>query len=147
MLLISLGTALAVFLTDWKLKRLADEKMKNGRRKELLGGRIVIRRTCNKGMMLNALEHKPGLVRAIRTAMLAVLTVWFLHSLVSRDPAWKKIGLAIVTGGAWNNVMDQLKNGGVTDYISFGKSKVVYNLSDFALFGGCLWLLIRSLSR
>ncbi|MDD7641035.1 MAG: signal peptidase II, partial [bacterium] len=60
-----------------------------------------------------------------------------------------KAGLALLIGGGASNLLDRMRRGYVTDYFSieaagrFKKlSNVVFNCSDFCVFGGILCYLL-----
>ena len=59
----------------------------------------------------------------------------------------QKAGLSMMLGGAGSNAFERIKYGKVTDYIRFnvGTQKfrnVVYNMGDFAVFAGTLFLIL-----
>lgn len=111
--------------------------------KELLGGRLLLRRHHNRGMVLNAGEKKQSAVAVISLLLTAVLTVLFLISLGHRGNNLLRTGLALLLGGAFSNTYDRLKRKYVVDYLSFGVRwkglrKIVFNLSDFCIIIGAL---------
>lgn len=110
---------------------------------ELLGGRLLLRRHHNRGMILNAGEKRQPIVAAVSLALTAVLTVVFLISLGHRGNNLLRAGLALLLGGAFSNTYDRLRRKYVVDYLSFGvkwKSfrKIVFNISDFCIIIGAL---------
>lgn len=111
--------------------------------KELLGGRLLLRRHHNRGMVLNAGEKKQSAVAVVSLLLTAVLTVLFLISLGHRGNNLLRTGLALLLGGAFSNTYDRLKRKYVVDYLSFGVRwkglrKIVFNLSDFCIIIGAL---------
>lgn len=111
--------------------------------RELLGGRLILRRHHNRGMMLNAGEKKQPVVAAVSLALTAVLTAVFLVSLGHRGNNLLRAGLALLLGGAFSNTYDRCKRKYVVDYFSFGVRwkglrKIVFNLSDFCIIIGAL---------
>lgn len=111
--------------------------------RELLGGRLLLRRHHNRGMMLNAGEKKQSAVAVVSLALTAVLTVVFFISLGHWGNNLLRAGLALLLGGAFSNTYDRLKRKYVVDYLSFGVKwkglrKIVFNLSDFCIIIGAL---------
>lgn len=119
--------------------------------RELLGGRLLLRRHHNRGMVLNAGEKRQSVVAVISLVLTAVLTVEFLISLGHRGNNLLRAGLSLLLGGAFSNTYDRLKRKYVVDYISFGVKwkrfrNIVFNLSDFCIIIGAL-LAALGLSR
>lgn len=111
--------------------------------RELLGGRLLLRRHHNRGMMLNVGEKRQPIVAAVSLALTAVLTVVFVISLGHRGNNLLRAGLALLLGGAFSNTYDRLRRKYVVDYLSFGVRwkglrKIVFNLSDFCIIMGAL---------
>lgn len=111
--------------------------------KELLGGRLLLRRHHNRGLVLNAGEKRQSAVAVVSLALTAVLTVVFIISLGHRGNSLLRTGLSLLLGGAFSNTYDRLKRKYVVDYLSFGVKwkglrKIVFNLSDFCIMIGAL---------
>lgn len=117
--------------------------------RELLGGRLLLRRHHNRGMMLNVGEKKQPTIAAVSLALTAVLTVVFVISLGHRGNNLLRVGLALMLGGAFSNTYDRLRRKYVVDYLSFGVKwkglrKIVFNLSDFCIIIGALLAALGS---
>lgn len=111
--------------------------------KELLGGRLLLRRHHNRGLVLNAGEKRQSAVAVVSLVLTAVLTVVFIISLGHRGNSLLRTGLSLLLGGAFSNTYDRLKRKYVVDYLSFGVKwkglrKIVFNLSDFCIMIGAL---------
>lgn len=140
-------TILGIFCGDMVIKNRVEKYIPaSGRKqgeKELLGGRLLLRRHHNRGAMLNLGEDKRPLVAALSLALTAVLTVMFLISLGQRGNHLLRAGLSLLLGGSFSNTYDRLKRKYVVDYISFNVKwkplrRVVFNLSDFCIIIGAL---------
>ena len=62
----------------------------------------------------------------------------------------KKIGLSLMTAGAWSNTFDRWLRGYVIDYIGFENKnkkieKITWNLGDFFLISGGIIVSLGSL--
>lgn len=148
------GVSLAVFLGDGLLKRIAEQRLADGRTLRLAGGHIHIRLFHNPGVALGALKKHPRAVLFINGGLLCAVAGAFAALIRHPKSAAAKLGLALMLGGGGSNFWDRLRRGYVTDYVSFdfGKrfarlSRIVFNCSDFgvflgaALFGG--WYSLR----
>lgn len=96
------------------------------------------------------LRHHPRLAKGIPLVSALLMTVlWCLFaSPFSVGPEGVAAGLLFA--GAWNNVLDRIVHGFVTDYLCFPRAcikrlrSVVFNLADFFLFFGVVFALILS---
>lgn len=140
-------TVLGIFLGDLTIKnhvekyiQAAGEKQQE---KEILGGRLLLRRHHNRGAMLNLGEKKRPLVAAVSVVLTVLLTIVFLFSLGRRGNNLLRAGLSLLLGGSFSNTYDRLKRKYVVDYFSFPVKweplrRIVFNLSDFCIMIGAL---------
>ena len=105
-----------------------------------LGGRVVRTALYNRGSAF-------GLLPLGRCALAAVSAAVMALSL----PLWRcsRLGCALLLGGGASNLCERLSGRGVFDYIQFPKAPgrmktYVFNLADFAIFMGALWIALRS---
>lgn len=138
---------LIIFFGDLYIKNRVEKyiPVKGGGKneRELLGGRLLLRRHHNRGMVLNAGEKRQPVVAAVSVVLTVVLTVVFFISLGRRGSNLLRTGLSLLLGGAFSNTYDRLKRKYVVDYISFGVKwkklrNIVFNLSDFCIIIGAL---------
>ena len=143
------GIPLLIVLGDGALKKCAQEKLADQGTRRLAGGRILLRLFRNPGVALGALKKYPRAVLGISGGLLCVSAgtlAWLLHQ-PGRTAA--KTGLALMLGGGASNFCDRLRQGYVTDYISFDLGvrfrrlrKVVFNCSDFCVFIGAALVVL-----
>lgn len=138
-------TAAAIFAADTALKQLAESDRLTDKQMP-----VVFRKSHNYGAFMNLGSDRPKTVTALSSLMTAGLIVYAMAGSKEND-ALSKAGLSLMIGGSCSNVFDRLKQGYVTDYISFKKrngktSDIVYNIGDFAIFSGCV-LTAASLLR
>lgn len=143
-----IGESAALAAADQCLKSYVEENMEEGEEKPITG-RIVLRRVKNKGMCLNFLQKKPGVVRTLSLTCALGLTAAQAAALFQKGHFFRRHGLAFLLAGAWSNTFDRLVKNGVTDYIGVkfrsGKlSKITYNLADFYIFAGNVILFLTS---
>lgn len=137
--------ALSVFLLDWNIKKYIEDHFDIGEKKDILKGKVTVRKQYNRGFSLNILDNKVELVKKITGVIFAVLILTYIIILPQRNKTLKKIGLSLCTGGAASNVLDRFKNGHVVDYFSFNCKPIkhiVFNLADiFILLGSFITFL------
>lgn len=138
-------------LDQWVKNRVEAREKENGSR-EILGGRILLRKSHNRGAALNLLEEKQKLVAGWSTALLAGLMGSFLATLGKKGQGLRKMGMALLVGGAASNVYDRLKRSYVVDYFSFQVAwkklrNVVFNLGDLFILLGSFLVILWNLCR
>ena len=107
---------------------------------QYLGGRVVRTALYNRGSAFGLLPlGRWGL--AVLSGVVMVLSL----PLCRRS----RLGCAMLLGGGISNLYERLSGKGVFDYIQFPKApgrlrKYVFNLADFAIFFGAVWIALRS---
>lgn len=135
--------AAGLFAGDFFLKEQVEKKITKQEERELLGGRIVVRKYHNKGAALNIMEKKPGMLKFICGILLLMLGIaWYLLLKDKKNPG-VLLGISLILGGGGSNLYDRLVRGYVVDYFSFksswkGLNRIVFNGSDFCIFLGCI---------
>lgn len=120
--------------------------------REVLGGRILIRKAHNRGAVLNLLEEKQKLVAGGSAVLLLGLAAGFFALLGKKGQRLLKTGMALLVGGAASNVYDRLKRNYVVDYFSFQVKwkklrNVVFNLGDLFILLGSFLVILWNLRR
>ena len=136
--MISLLSGAATFLTDQFFKsQVEKDKIENG--KQYFGDLITIKKSVNKGLIMNNLEEKPRWVLSWVSAMFGMTTYIYLLTLGKKNRKIKRLGLALMVGAAASNLYDRIKKGGVTDYFVIkGIPKIIFNLSDIVIILGAV---------
>lgn len=150
-----IGIPLAVAAGDGAVKKCAEEKLADGKTKELFGGRIRLQLLHNFGVALSALRRDQKLVLVLNSLLLGVALGEYANVLKKKDQTAAKTGLALLIGGGVSNLIDRFRRGYVTDYFSIHAGerfkrleKIVFNCSDFCVFAGALlYVLGRSSDR
>lgn len=109
----------------------------------ILGGRVLLRRSYNRGMAFRIGEKKSALVAVLSVFLTIATAVCLIVSLGQKRNPLLAAGLTILLGGAFSNTYDRLKRKYVVDYFSFGVrcrwlQNIVFNLSDFCIIIGAL---------
>lgn len=137
----------AIVLLEHKVKQKVEQKLQLGDRKEILQGKIILKKQYNRGMFLNFMEDKAEIVKKTSSILLGILLLIFTFLLPRQHNKLLKLGMSLCLGGAISNVSDRMKRGYVVDYFSFnckGLRSVVFNLGDMCIFLGSLIILIAS---
>lgn len=136
--MISLLSGVAAFLTDQFFKsQVEKDKIETGR--QYLGDLITIKKSVNKGLIMNNLEEKPRWVLSWVSAMFGMTAYIYLLTLGKKNRKIKRLGLALMVGAAASNLYDRIKKGGVTDYFVIkGIPKIIFNLSDIVIILGAV---------
>jgi signal peptidase II len=137
----------AIVFTETKIKNYMEENRKLGEDKEILNGKIIIRKHYNRGAMLNFLEDKKETVKTISGFLLGLLLLLFTIMLPRKGNKFFKLGLSLCIGGAISNTADRFNRGYVIDYFSFNCKKlksIVFNLADIFIFLGALMIALFS---
>lgn len=141
--MIYIGIIVAIFLTDFFIKKRMERTLIEGEETKRLGGLIKLNLHHNRGAFLNAGQGKRKAVAFISVMLTLFLTVVFVLTLGRKGNAPLKTGLALLLGGAFSNTYDRLKRKYVVDYLSFNVrwkrfSGIIFNLSDFGIIIGAL---------
>ena len=139
-----------IVLLECKIKNHMDQTLPFGERREILKGKIILKKQYNRGMFMSLLQDKADMVKKVSKIMLGVLLVVFTFLLPRKHNKLLKLGLALCLGGAISNVYDRMKRGYVVDYFSInckGLKTIVFNLSDMFIFLGSLMILLCSGSK
>jgi signal peptidase II len=149
--LILILAAAGIAFADLHIKALVERYKplagKAEKERRILGGRLILRRHHNRGVMLNFGQNRQRLVAVLSVALTAVTAVLFLLSLGQKGNRLLKTGLTLLLGGAFSNTYDRLKRHYVVDYVSFPVRwkplrNVVFNLADFCIMAGVLLTLL-----
>ena len=93
---------LIIFFGDLYIKNRVEKyipvKGSGKNERELLGGRLLLRRHHNRGMVLNAGEKRQPVVAAVSVVLTVVLTVVFFISLGRRGSNLLRTGLSLLLG-------------------------------------------------
>ncbi len=131
---------------DLLIRRLVRSRLSEGENRPLPGGKAVLTKSFNKGAAMGLLADRPQLLRNFSLASLGLMGISLIRARAGRRKL-AAAGSAMVIGGGAGNLMERMKEGRVTDYIRFPSlpgrlGKLVFNISDFAIFAGMILTLI-----
>ena len=132
-----------IFTGDLWLKNYIEKNMGQNEVREMLGGRLLLSKHHNRGVVLNVGERKRSVVAALSVALTTVAVLAFVFSLGRKGNNLLRIGLALLLGGAFSNTYDRLKRKYVVDYASInvkckGIRSIIFNVSDLGILIGAL---------
>ena len=85
----------------------------------------------------------------IITVIAMALILLFLRNLKSEQTGWV-VGLGLVFGGAWGNLIDRIRLGAVIDFIDIYVNRFhwpAFNVADSAVSIGALYLLLQIIRK
>lgn len=133
---------------DLGMKNYIEKNVDEGEVREKPGRLLIIRKHHNKGAFLNFGQQKQKIVMALSVLLTAALTVFFILTLGNAGKGALKWGLTLLLGGAYSNTYDRLFRKYVVDYVSFnvpfGLREVIFNIGDFCIMAGSLFVLLAS---
>lgn len=142
-----LACTTAVAIGDQLCKHAVENTMAAGQKKAF--GPIVLQRSENKGAMFNLLGSRPDMVLGISGTMTG-MALWEFILSMGHGSLLRSTSLGLLSAGAMSNLADRIRQGAVTDYISFdvgtpAMRRVVYNIADFSIIAGALLSVIDAL--
>lgn len=136
--------AAAIFGADLWIKNYIERTKKTGRREELWKDKVIITKYHNYGAFLNLLEKKHEIILLTSGILLGLLGMIMIALLPQKGKVMLKLGISFLFGGASSNVYDRIRRGYVVDYLSFSFiERIVFNISDFFIFFGCILVTIK----
>lgn len=133
---------------DQGVKNYIEKNIDEGGVREKPGRFLIIKKHHNKGAFLNFGQQKRRIVAALSVLMTIVLTMIFILTLGNAGKGTLKWGLTLLLGGAYSNTYDRLFRKYVVDYVSFnvpfGLRRVIFNIGDFCIMAGSLFVLAAS---
>lgn len=137
--------ALAVFLLDSFMKNYVEDNIRIGEKKDILKGKITLKREYNSGFCLNVLDDKIDVVKRVTALVFGIVTLVFILMLPNKGKRLQKLGLSLCIGGGAGNLKDRFTRGKVLDYFSINFKPIkhiVFNIADiFIVFGAFLILV------
>jgi len=113
----------------------------------VLGGAVLIDPITNSGAAFGVFPDQT--IPLIAVAIIIVVALAFSFRRVARGPLATRVGLAMILGGAFGNLLDRVRLGHVTDFIQLGwfRSYPVFNVADSCIFLGVATLIVTMLRR
>jgi signal peptidase II len=141
--LLALGlTALAVLVVDQLAKALVVAAIGVGERAPVLGDLVVLWHVQNRGAAFSLFQDA-GVLFYLVTLVAFGMIAYFHRTFVGRG-RWLHVVLGLVLGGTLGNLVDRLRLGYVTDFVSVGIGDLrwpTFNVADASIVVGILALV------
>lgn len=152
MIVLYAGIMAAVFLTDILIKQSVEEKISVREERKICKDRILVRKVYNEGMMFSFMRRYPRIVKWSSIVLGTLILIQDAILLCRKGHHLQKIGMMLLTGGAWSNILDRLMRGKVIDYFGFQTkwkafTRITFNLGDIFIFTGAAFSAIGRLLK
>lgn len=149
-ILLLICITLILALADIVLKSSVEESLTTKEERTAFKDKVIIRKVYNKGFSLNVMEDKPEVVKYTSVYVAVLMTIYQMITLLKKGHPIKKLGLSIMSAGAWSNTFDRWFRGYVIDYIALPAKneklkKLTFNLADIFLVAGGLIVFFASI--
>lgn len=142
--ILNLGLSAATILAvDTCTKEYVEKSLKESEKIELLNRNLMIIKHHNKGLPMNAFDKHQKKVALVSLIALILESFYAGNSLSKKGSLLSSVAHGLIIGGAISNTSDRILRGYVVDYLSFKKSKAIYNISDFAIILGAVLAAIE----
>lgn len=138
-------------MADIILKYGIEQALTRKEERTAFGGKVTVRKVYNRGFCMNILDDDPDTVKYVSAYSTVILTIIQLFTLLRKKACpLKKLGLSLMTAGAWSNTFDRWMRGYVVDYIAVPSEnekvrKMTFNLADLFLVAGGMLVTIAAL--
>ncbi|MGH2455887.1 MAG: signal peptidase II [Candidatus Limnocylindria bacterium] len=135
-------TAAAIVATDQATKALVVAGMQVGERIPVLGDLVVLWHVQNRGAAFSLFQG--GMILFYAVTVLALAMIVYFHRALRGQGLWLQVVLGLILGGTLGNLIDRLRLGHVTDFVSMGIGDLrwpTYNVADASLVLGILALV------
>lgn len=141
------GLFLLLVCSDMGAKQYVEDTFRPGEEKKTILGKVVLRKVYNEGFAMNTLERYPAVVKGASAAMGAGIAARDAWLLAQKGRRLQKLGMTLLSAGAFSNIYDRLIRGKVIDYIGVESEKkrgqITVNLADFYILLGAVLGTVR----
>lgn len=142
---------LAIFVLDQISKLIVNHSVRLHESFPVINGFFNIVHVRNRGMVfgiLNKPEIGPGFYILVAATIITIILLiyWFLK--LKEDEWHLRLGLSLILGGAFGNLVDRLRIREVVDFLDFFVGSYhwpAFNISDASLTVGTIWIAISLL--
>lgn len=143
--LVLICITLILTLIDMLMKYAVESSLDAKEERYAFKKKLILRRVYNKGFCMNRLDNKPEVVKYTSAYATVLVTIYQMFTLLKKKECLlKKIGLSLLSAGAWSNTFDRWFRGHVVDYLGIPSEKkeverITFNLADvFIAVGGVI---------
>lgn len=151
-ILVLISITISLALIDIALKSTIEGYMTCKEERTACKGKVILRKVYNRGFSFNLLEKKDEIVKYGTAVVTMLLTIWQLVTLMQKKQRFRKVGLSLMTAGAWSNTFDRWFRGYVIDYVGLQTkwkkvTDITFNLADLLIAAGGVLVMISSLFK
>lgn len=147
LMLLMMLSAEVVANADNFIKEVIEKKIADGEKRQILNECVTIQKHHNKGFSLNKLDKYQKEVSYVSLLALLIEVIYAGKGVIDDRSPLFLLAHSLIIGGAVSNTFDRLYRKYVVDYLSFGKGRVIYNLSDLCIFTGVLAAVLDELNN
>lgn len=149
-ILVLISITISLALTDIAIKSTIEGYMTCKEERTVCKGNVILRKVYNRGFSFQLLEKKDEIVKYGTAGVTMLLTIWQLVTLMRKKQRCRKVGLSLMTAGAWSNTFDRWFRGYVIDYAGIQTkwkkvTDITFNLADLLIAVGGVLVMISSL--
>ncbi len=140
---ILLLTGMAILVADQVTKALVVAHLALGERVQLLGDLVQVAHAQNRGAAFSLFQG--GSMFFLAVSIVSLGMVAYFHRSLRARPWWVHVVIGVVLGGTLGNLIDRLRQGYVTDWLSVGIGDLrwpTFNVADMAVSCGAIALAI-----
>lgn len=146
------GLLVALICIDMGIKEYIEDFFSESEERQTRVPGVVLRKVYNRGLMLNALDGYPKVIRVSSVIGGAGVLLYDGWLLLKKGKWFRKLGMVFVTAGAASNIYDRLARGKVIDYFGVkSKSKflsgLTANLADVYVAVGAMMITVCDMGR
>jgi signal peptidase II len=133
-LAVLLGTGSVILVLDQLTKALVVASLALGDRVEVLGELVLLWHVRNTGAAFSLFEGMTLFFYLI--TLVALVMIAYFHITLRERSAWLQMVLGLVLGGSLGNLIDRVRIGAVTDFVSVGVGAVrfpTFNVADSSI--------------
>lgn len=147
-ILVLICITLILTLIDMLMKYAVESSLDTREERYAFKKKLILRRVYNKGFCMNRLEDKPKVVKYTSVYTTVLVTIYQMVTLLKKKECLlKKIGLSLLSAGAWSNTFDRWFRGHVVDYLGIPSEKkeverITFNLADVWIAVGGIFVMV-----
>lgn len=140
----------ALASVDLRCKSYVEKELHKGEEREILDGKVALRKVHNKGFAFHKGDKYPYTVRLVSGIVCGIVGIYSLLTWKRSSSFGKKIGASFAFAGALSNTYDRLVRKHVVDYLGFRTkwekfNRITFNLGDLFIFLGSMILFVAEL--
>jgi len=140
--LLFFAVAAIVVILDQASKRLIWAAFQDTGGRDLIDGVLRIRLSTNTGAVMGILSNSRPIL--ISVTIISIIALIYFAYRMRYAPAFRRVCLGLVLGGAFGNLIDRIATGKVIDFIDMGIGSLrwpTYNVADIAVTVGAVILI------